>query len=402
MLSETTGTMKIVLSILLFPLFFQEAFLTFAWGAGDPFWLMIGKRVLVLLPALAIILACWVTIGSFLSVVVRPNRREFVTNLFITWWDLGKAILAFWGGVFGFIYTLSTASLALLKVLVFGIWSLLQDIILTPFRLFRNMIQNVLNSDVPWIAVWMTLLWTLIEATIFTYVMTTLVIDTFSNITGEQLSEHFIRIPLFFFLVIVVLGSYAVLSTFLDSFKGKNIGSIIGIGVLEMIVLLVEVIFLYREFVDSLVPWLAQYSENFELGVFWTLAISTFVWFGIRSLSWILFAAHGTPTILAAIQGKGVKVGKKEKSVQTNAFLDVSFNFMDAIKEDSEWVKKKSEEVVDSFILPPLQVVAASINFCMLLINGNHLFELPLKSMNSVRESKNLSQNTIKIERSLS
>ncbi len=402
MFNEATGVLKIALSILFFPLFFQDAFLYFAWGGNDPAWLMIGKRLFILLPTLAIIGGCWLTIASFLTVIVRQNRREFVTTLVITWWDLGKSIMAFWGGIFSFIYTLSSASVALLKIVVLGIWSLIQDIILTPFRLIRNLVHNVVNADVPWIAVWLTLFWTLIEATIFTYVMTTLVIDTFSNITGEQLSENFIRIPLFFFLLIVVLGSYAVLSTFLDSVKSKNIGSIIGIGVLEIIVLFVEVIFLYREFVDSLVPWLAQYSENFELGIFWTLAISTFVWFGIRSLSWVLFAAHGTPTILAVIQGKGIKIGKQDKPVPSNRLLGVSIDFMGKIKEDSDWVKKKSEEVVASFMLPPLQVIAASINFCMLLIRGGHLFETPFKNMDAIRESKDLTKNIIRLERTLS
>ena len=60
------------------------------------------------------------------------------------------------------------------------------------------------------------------------------------------------------FLFFVVMGSYAVLSTFVDSFKSKSFQQILGIGVIEVIVLFVEVVFLYREFVDSLVPWFAS------------------------------------------------------------------------------------------------------------------------------------------------
>ena len=41
-------------------------------------------------------------------------------------------------------------------------------------------------------------------------------------------------------------------------------------------------------------------------------------------------------------------------------------------------------------MLPPLQVVAATINFCILLISGHHLFEIPLKSFNDVIDSKKL------------
>jgi len=51
------------LSILFFPLFFQNLFFNFSWGANDEPWLMILKRTLILMPVLAIIFACWVTIA---------------------------------------------------------------------------------------------------------------------------------------------------------------------------------------------------------------------------------------------------------------------------------------------------------------------------------------------------
>ncbi|MCH8957546.1 hypothetical protein IIA28_19870 [candidate division KSB1 bacterium] len=310
----------------------------------------------------------------------RPNRQAFVTELFITWWDLGKSIAAFWGGIFKFVFTLFITLLSALKVAVLGIWALIQEVLLMPLRLLGNAGRSVVGSTVPWIAVCMTLFWCLLEAVIFTYVTTPLVVDTFSNITGDNLSITMVRIPLFVFLVFIVLGSYAVLSTFVDSFKQKSISTIIGIGVIEIVVLFVEVVFLYREFVDALVPWFAQYSENFELGVFWTLAISAVVWFGIRSLSWFLFAAHGTPTIMAVIQGKGLALAKRRESASLPR-SPLSTNFMNKIKEDMVWIQKAGDDLLASFILPPLQVIAAAINFCTLLVSGQHLFELPIKSI---------------------
>ena len=185
---------------------------------------------------------------------------------------------------------------------------------------------------------------------------------------------------------LVVLGSYAVLSTMITATKEKNISAILGIGVIEIVTLFVEVVFLYREFVDSLVPWFAQYSENFELGVFWTLAISVFVWFGIRSLSWFLFASHGTPTLMAIIQGKGVTIMSPQSS-EKQRVLSVSSEFMNKIKQDTEWIKTKSEEFLMVFMLPPLQVVASAINFLTLLITSKHLFELPFKNMDDIKKS---------------
>ena len=392
MFNETSGLWKAILSVLFFPLLFQSSFVNFAWGADDQFLLMVGKRLFMLLPVFAIILGCWVSIACVLTVLIRQNRREFITGLLITWWDLGKSIVYFWGGIVKFLFLLLVSVVELVKVIFFTVWSIFQEIIVMPFRMIKNVSQNVLNSPVPWIAVYLTFFWCLIEALIFTYVTTPLVVDVFSNITGEHLNVNLIRVPLFLFLLFVVLGSYAVLANFVESFKKKNFSSILGIGAIETVVLFVEVVFLYREFVDSLVPWFAQYSENFELGILGTLGISCFVWFGIRSLSWFLFAAHGTPTILYLIQGKGVIV-LNQGEIPKNRISSISPEFIEKIKEESAWLKKKGDELMSALTLPPLQVVAASINFCTLLLNSKHLFALPFKSMSSIANSKVLFDN---------
>ncbi len=363
------------------------------WGDGNDVLLMMAKRLFLLLPALAIILSCWVTIGSLLTVPVRQKRREFVTAIFMTWWDMGKSILLFWGGIMKLGLRVLAAVLGAARFSVFAVWAIVQDILLIPFGFLRDGARVVMSSPVPWLAVTLTLSWCVIETTIFTYVTSPLVIDTFSNITGEQLSANSIRIPLALFLFCVVLGSYAVLSTFVDSMKKKKISSIIGIGVIEMVVLLVEVVFLYREFVDSLVPWFAQYSDSFDLGVFQTLAISCFVWFGVRSLSWFLFASHGTPTVMAVIQGKNLKMSSRS-SAAPGHFFSLSTGFMARIKSETEWAKTTGSELVDALMLPPLQVLAACINFCTLLLLSDHLFALPFEDMKEVKYTDKL-QGTI-------
>ena len=395
MLSGTSGIVKAVLSALFFPMFFQAAFVEFAWGASDPTWLMVVKRLFVLLPALAIVLGCWVTIACLLTVLIRQNRREFITALFITWWDLGKSVFAFWGGIFKFVAGLFVALMGLARLTLLGLWAVIQDMVFMPLSMMRRVGENVVRSPIPWIAVVLTIAWCIVETTIFTYVTTPLVLDTFSNITGETLSEAFVRIPLFIFLLFVVLGSYAVLSTFVDSVKGKSVSNIVGIGVIEIVVLFVEVVFLYREFVESLVPWFAQHSQNFELGIVGTLAISCFVWFGIRSLSWFLFASHGTPTIMAVIQGKGLKLSRRGEAPKTRV-LEMCNEFWVKMKGEMQWVQKTGEQLTASFILPPLQVIAAGVNFCTLLIITSHLFPLPFKDIKAMQYSENLLKNLSK------
>lgn len=407
MLTNSGPLTKYAIYLLLFPALFQEAFIEFAWAANDPLLLMSAKRLFLLLPAFAFILGCWITIPAFLTVIFRQQRKEFIISLFITWWDLGKAVVSFWGGIFRFLFFMVIALLELLKIVVLGIWSAIQMIIIMPFRVLGQASKKVVGSNIPWIAVFLTLFWVIVETIIFTYVTTPLVVDTLSNITGEQLIMEFVRIPLFTFLLFIVLGSYAVLSTFVDSVKSKDVSQIIGIGVIEVIVLFVEVIFLYREFVVALVPWFALYAEDFQIGIAGILAISTFMWFGIRSLSWFLFASYGTPTIMNIIQGKGLKIKQastKKKASETD--FDFTNGFIDSLKDDVEWVQKKGEQLVEAFMLPPLQIIAAAINFLTLLVSSTHLFDLPFDSMDDIKQSKvlieTLSQKSEEVKKTAS
>ena len=394
MVIDISNIARVLFSVLFFPTMFQDAFLEFSWGVGDEFWVMATKRLFLLLPTLAVIAGCWVSIPSVVTVIFRSKRREFVMAFFVTWWDLGKSIVSFWGGILKFFLNLTWAVLGFIKITIFSIWSIIREIFFLPFRMIRSAGKSVVTSQVPWIAVFLTLFWCLIEALIFTYVTSPLVMDTLSNITGEQLSLTFLRSPLFIFLFFVVLGSYAVLSTFVSAVKSKKISAIAGVSVIELVVLFVEVVFLYREFVDSLVPWFAQYSEGFELGVFWTLAIACFAWFGIRSISWFLFAAHGTPTILRVIQGRGLGIEAVEGSTGARA-ANFSPEFIKKLKNEADWVSAKGDELLASFMLPPLQVVAATVNFFALLVNGRHLFELPFTSINSILSSKDLLEGVV-------
>jgi hypothetical protein len=378
---------RTILSIVGFPMLYQSALIAFGWGAGDDTWLLIAKRVLILLPACAILVASWATALSVVTIPIRSGRQEFVTALFVTWWDLGKSVMSFWGGLFRLAVEILLAVFAIARVVIFALWALVHDVLMLPFAFLRQVAGNVARSPVPWIAVSLTLVWCAIETTIFTYVMSPVVIDTFSNITGETLKESFIRIPLALFLFFIVLGSYAVLSTFVEAIRSKRIQQIVGILVVECVVIFVEVMFLYREFVDSLVPWFAQYSANFELGILETIAIAVFAWFGIRSLSWFLFAAHGTPTIMAVIQGRGIE-SRGVVTAPRSRMFEMSDAFWTRTHQDAAWMRERADSLLSSLMLPPLQVVAAAINFCTLALLNKHLFSLPFENMSAIRYSE--------------
>jgi len=390
MVNEASGGFaQVVLSVLFFPTFFQEQMLAFTWGAGEPFWVMMGKRVFLLLPVGAVILCLWASILCLLSVIVRQRRTEFIKSFLLTWWDLGKTIFAFWGGFFRFVLVLLNSLYGFLRVLVTGIWLLIQDILLVPFRVIKTVAINISAPGLPWIAVVLTLVWCLIEAVIFTYVMTPLVLDTLSNMTGGELTEAMVRIPLFLFLLFLILGSYAVLSNWAEAVASRNVASIVKITAVEMVAVLVEVMFLYREMVDSLAPWFAQHaSKDFDLGIVGTLAIAVLAWLGVRGMTWFLFAAHGVPVVTAVIQGRGLRPTEAGERAQLKDTFAYTVGFYYHIKTDMKYVQEKGDDLLGAFILPPMQIVSACVNFFTLLVAGHHLFDVPFKSVRDVMRSQ--------------
>ena len=44
----------------------------------------------------------------------------------------------------------------------------------------------------------------------------------------------------------------------------------------------------------------------------------------------------------------------------------------------------------DHFILPPVQIFAVLSNFIMILLTGKNLFNIPLKSVNDLKDTKEM------------
>jgi hypothetical protein len=231
--------------------------------------------------------------------------------------------------------------------------------------------------------------WCMIEALIFTYVTTPLVTDVLYVATTRNIPEASIQIPLFVFLFFIVLASYAMLQSLFETAQKKKAMAIVGMVFVELFVILVEVMFLYREFVDALVPWFAQYSENFDPGPAVIIAVAAGVWFGIRSLSWFLFASKGTPFILKIIRAERIESIPAPDRGRVR-YLGNTTDLLVHLKAESAWLETRGSAFLASFLLPPLQIVAAVINLAVLLFTGRHLFELPLKSPADLQPSETL------------
>jgi len=374
--------------------FLVETFFTvwnFCWGAHDTLGVATAKRIFLVVPLISVCVGYAATVTGLATVIFRSKRESLLTSLLVCWWDLGRNILTYWGGVFKFVLPVTVAAFGFVRLLFLGLWVTVQDFFLVPFRAIANVGNSVLHPGLPWIAVTLTVLWCVFEAIVFTYVTSPLVVDTLSNLTGDALTDGVIRAPVFMFMLFIALGSYSILSTWTNALKTRNIAQIIKIGAIEAVALTVEVVFLYREFVDALVPWFAQHSSGgLDLGIFGTLAIAGTTWFGIRSLSWFLFASAGTPPIMAIIQGSGLEIKKRENIAIFKGTFSFPLMLVAQLQKEMTWAKNQGQNILEAFLLPPLQVLASGLNFVTTVLKQKTLFDLPFTSLNDLKSAKTI------------
>lgn len=386
-MSQSTPALEFLSALFSYPLAYQSALMQYAFGADSEMAVMIIKRSFILLPVLALIFAFWAAIPSMASVLVRSRRLEYMNNYLLACWDLGHAIFAYMAGIIKTVILVVGQVFNVLRMALAGLWMLLIDMVMAPFRTVRDMGRRVAAPGLPWIAACMTVLWCLLEAVIFTYVMSPLVMDTISNLSGQELRETSVRIPLFLFMLTVILGSYAVLAAWATAIASRDVAAIIRITAIEAVAVLLEILFLYREFVDALVPWFAMHSAgNFEPGAVLIIAVSFMVWLGVRGMTWFLFASHGTPILLAVIQGKGLGEPSPAGAPAQAHYLEYSGAYYQRIRQDADWMSERGMELLSALVLPPMQLVAACMNFMTLLIKGRAQFNLPFKNMHELME----------------
>lgn len=386
---------NIIMTILTFPVLYQASLMDFAWRQENEVYLTYIKRLVLLLPASGIVAISWLCVISIVSLIFRSKKTVFISHMIVVLWDFGRALLLYWLGIIQFIFVVLTTIGSTIRIFLQLIYYTFYDIISFPAKASSSFFGKFKVKGIPWPAVILTLIWSLLETVIFTYVMTPLVKDVLGGITGENVSIYMLQSALFLVFFLLILGSYSVISQFKDALVSKNISKIITLISIEVIVAFIEVIFFYREFVDALIPWFAQYAgENFSPGIPLILSIAFLAWLGIRAMTWFLFASEGIPTILAIIQRSGMKEApgsnlprSKEDSKKDREAKTVS---RDQLLKDILWSTEKTDALINAFILPPLQILASIVNLTTLCLGHYFLFDLPLKNHKELGSSKKL------------
>jgi hypothetical protein len=359
----------------------QSLFLEFTLS-GAAGWDAILRVLLLFLPVLGAVVALWCTMVSLYTLPFRSGRGPFLGTLIMSWWDLVLMTWLYWVGMGRFLIVFVGWIWGLLKLLVGLFWRTLKRVVTSPFALLDSTSRQ---PGVPWIAFVLLLFWSAIEATIFTFTLRPTMAELLADLTGYEVNPVALVFILWVFLFILIGGSFACIQVLNEAIRTRAVGQIVSMVLVELTVALFEVLFLYRELIDAITPWLAQ--QGWELGVVGTLTLAFFGWVGVRGMTWFLFGRFGTPALLAilarqAMEGQGLMR-------DAGAAGDVEFwrGPINALKAEHEWFKKEATALVELLTLPVLQLLAAGFNFPVVVILGKPHFKLPFRSLEQVLAS---------------
>jgi len=154
------------------------------------------------------------------------------------------------------------------------------------------------RPGVPWALV-LLILWSAIEATIFTFTLRPTISELLADLAGYTVNPVALVSLLWIFLTVIITGSFTCIQVLSDAIQAKQIGNIVNMVLVQFAVAMFQVLFLYRELVDAAQPWLAQ--EGVTLGVGGTLGLAFLAWVGVRGMTWYLFGRSGAPALIAVL-----------------------------------------------------------------------------------------------------
>ncbi len=358
-------------------------------AGGESFWAIVAKFVLLFFPATVLVAGVWGTMVSLYTIPFRSGRGRFLASLLMSWWDVVRMVWFYWLGLFRFLIVFVGWIWGLLRLAVSMVWRTLKSAVTSPFALLDSTSRS---PGVPWIAFVLLLFWSMIEATIFTFTLRPTMAELLADLTGYEVNPVFLVVILWFFLFIIIGGSFACIQVLNDAIKTRQVGQIVFMVLVEITVALFEVLFLYRELIDAITPWLAQ--QGIELGVFGTLTLAFLGWVGVRGMTWFLFGRFGAPALLAilgrqAMEGQGAARAPSPAARAPSPSADQEFWLgpIKALKAEHEWFKKEAWALVELATLPVLQLLAAGFNFGVVVILGRAHFTLPFRSLDQVLAS---------------
>jgi len=352
---------------------------------GDTTVGVLFKRIVLMLPLLLLLSGMWITMLSLYTIPFRSNRLRFVIAMLTSWWDAGRSAWFFWAGLVRLVVLFAGWFWGLLR-LAFGMTgALLRGTFQSPLRLLDWTSRNYFKPGVPWLAFLALIIWSAVEALIFMYTLRPTLTEVLAGITGYEPSVMVLGPILWLFLFFLVLGSFACVFALAEALRKKDIVQILQMTFVELFVMFFEVIFLYRELIDAITPWIAQQTnEGVQLGLISTLLLASFGWVGVRGMTWFLFGRYGTPALVAVLARDTIRQEVAAPATEMVAQPDLLRTPILKLKQEAEWFKKEAQYAFELLSLPVLQLFAAAVNFAVVVIGSRPMFSLPFRSIEDV------------------
>jgi hypothetical protein len=210
--------------------------------------------------------------------------------------------------------------------------------------------------------------------------------EVLADLTGSELSSWSVSLVLWPFLFILISGSFAAIQALNDAIQAKKASQIVSMTLVEAFVMFFEVMFLYRELIDAITPWIAQ-QTGFQLGFFSTLALASFGWIGVRAMTWFLFGRFGTPALLGILARQDISGVHGATTTSTAIAPDFWQGPIKAIQAEMNWFKEEAKEAFELASLPVLQLLAAAVNFAVVVILSRPTFTLPFRDLEQLLAS---------------
>lgn len=369
----------------------QRAILDFFLHSSSP-WSAAGKFLFLLFPLLLWLGIIWSTQLSVYTLPFRSNRIKFITTLLLSWWDGARAVWLFWVGLFRLLVVLIGWLFSILRLIVKFIVEAIKQVVVAPFTMTGKMTKSFFRPGIPWVAFVTLIFWCMLEAVIFAYVLFPTISEVLMDIVGTDKPSPLVMPLLFVFLLFIIMGSFAALQALTDAVRTKQVKLIIQMTIIELIVMGFEAMFLYRELVDAITPWIVQ-QTGVRMGIGFTMGIACMGWIAIRGMTWFLFGQFGIVPLLALIARRPVGQAGEEQKQYASDVQEIAQWWRKPIQEfknEIEWLHKKFNELLEFLTLPILQVLAVILNFFMILLTARPIFNLPFKELKDVMDTRDI------------
>src|SRR5258708_464748 len=235
-----------------------------------------------------------------LSVFTIPFRLggtgSRVHGLLMSWWDGLRMSWFYWAGLVRFLVVLVGWMWGLLKAAVQLVWGTVKGAVTSPLAMLDGTSGR---AGVPWAAFFLLIVWSAVEATIFTFTLRPTMSELLADLTGYEVNGFALILILWIFLAIIIAGSFACIQVLNEAIKARQTGNIVFMILVEISVAMFEVLFLYRELVDAMTPWLAQ--QGIQRGIFVTIGLAFFGWVRVRGMTLFLFCRFCAPALIALL-----------------------------------------------------------------------------------------------------